>query len=292
MAAGFPATTIDRRLWSGAWVAPHPGVYHAAGVRLGWEGRCVAAWLACGAPAAVAGRAGAALWGLGVDPPDVVRVLVPWSRRPAPAGVSVVRTRRWGRGEVVRLGELVVTSVPRTLLDLAAAGYPSEAEIALDAAHRLGRIHLPRLDGYLADPSRRCLPGAGILRDLIALRDPDRPIESVLETVLFALLRRYGLPLPVPQFWLRTRSGWRRIDFAYPEERLALEVDGRDGHGPDRFEDDRARDNELADEGWERRHITKAMIAERPADVAWTVATGLGLDPVRWRTRSRRRRGA
>lgn len=285
LASGFPETTIRRRVRTGAWAAPHPGVYHVAGSRLDWQGRGVAAWLACGAPAAIGGRMAAAFWGLGVEPSGVVSVLVPLSRRPAPAGVSVVRTRRWGRTEVARLGQLVVTSVPRTLLDLSAAG--TGVEVALDAAHRLGRIHLPRLEVYLAHPSHRYLPGAGLLRRLVALRDPDRPIESGLETRLFALLRRYGLPLPVPQFWIRTRVGWRRIDFAYPDERLALEVDGREGHGPDRFEDDRARENELAEEGWERRHLTKAMIVDRPGDVAWTVAAGLGLVPVRWRGRAR-----
>lgn len=283
MAAGFPDSTIRRRLRSGAWDALHPRVYHVTGSPLSWKGVTAAAWLACGDPATISRRSAAALWDLGVDPPEVPEITVPWTRRPRASGVYLLRTRRWVEVERVRLGALVVTSLRQTLLDLAASGLEIHAEIALDAAHRRGRVDLARLDRGLAALEGRGVTGARRLRGLIALRDPDRPIESELETLLFALLRRYGLPLPEPQYRIRTRSGWYRVDFAYPEEALALEGDGRVGHGPDRFEADRARDNDLADAGWDRRHITKKMIRERPAEVAWTIATALGLEPARWR---------
>lgn len=288
LAAGFPDSTIRRRLRSGAWDAIHPRVYHATGSPLPWKGTTAAAWLACGGPAVISRRSAAALWELGIDPPEVPEITAPWTRRPRASGVCLLRTRRWVEVERVRLGALVVTSVRQTLLDLAASGPEIHAEVALDAAHRRGRIDLLALDRWLVPLEQRGVAGARRLRRLVGVRDPDRPIESELETLLFALLRRYGLPLPIPQYRIRTRSGWYRVDFAYPEERLALEGDGRIGHGPDRFEDDRARDNALADAGWDRRHITKRMISERPDEVAWTVGTGLGLQPVRWRPVGRR----
>src|SRR5437870_4358951 len=53
-----------------------------------------------------------------------------------------------------------------------------------------------------------------------------RPTESELEDDLLALLRRYGLPEPVPQHEVNCR----RIDFADPDLVLGIEVDSVEAH--------------------------------------------------------------
>lgn len=287
---GYPRSTIRARTRSGVWERLHRDTYRITGVEVPWQQPLASAWLSVGEPAAISGWAAASLWGLGVDPPGRPEILVPSARRVERPGVSIKRTRRWTERDVVRLGSLRVTAVPRTLLDLARDPDELVLEIGLDVAHRRRLIELQRLDTYLAEAVRRKVRGATRLRELAALRDPNRPIESELETILFRVLRLGGLPLPELQHWIRTRSGWRRIDFAYPEKRFAIEVDG---YGPRdsrrRFDDDRARDNELAEHGWERRHITWTMLTESPLDVLWTIATGLGLEPARWRPARGRR---
>lgn len=287
---GYPRSTIRARARSGVWERLHRDTYRVTGAEVPWQQPLVSAWLSVGGPAAISGRAAASLWGLGVDPPGRPEILVPLARRVERPGVRIKRTRRWAERDVVRLGSLQVTAVPRTLLDLARGPDEVILEIAPDIAHRRGLVDLERLDSYLAEAVPRKVRGATRLRELAALRNPNRPIESELETILFRVLRLGRVPLPEPQHWIHTRSGWRRIDFAHPAKRFAIEVDG---YGPRdsrlRFDDDRARDNELAEHGWERRHITWTMLMESPLDVLWTIATGLGLEPARWRPARGRR---
>lgn len=287
---GYARRTIRRRVGTGIWECLHPDTYRIGGAEIPRQQPLVSAWLSVGEPAAISGRAAAVLWGLGTDPPERPEVLVPWDRRPERHGIRMKRTRRWTERDVVLLGPLRVTSVPRTLLDLARDPDELLAEIALDAAHRRRLVDLGRLDADLAEAVSHKVRGAARLRELAALRDPSRPIESELETLLFHVLRWGRVPLPDPQHWIRTRSGRRRIDFAYPEQRFAIEVDG---YGPRdtrlRFDDDRAKDNELGEAGWDRRHVTWTMLNESPLDVVWTVAMGLGLEPARWRPARRRR---
>lgn len=157
-------------------------------------------------------------------------------------------------------------------------------EVALDGAHRRRLVHIVRFDVYLDEAVRRRIPGASDLRHLVRLRDPERPNDSGGETKLLHRLRSARLPLPVYRHWIRTRRGTRRIDLAYPNQKVALEVDSYAWHdGRVRHDDDRARDNELADAGWERRHITTTMLDDPAPTVELTVATALGLRPRGWR---------
>jgi very-short-patch-repair endonuclease len=65
------------------------------------------------------------------------------------------------------------------------------------------------------------------------------------------VLVRAGLPSPVAQFRVFDEEGFvARVDFAYPELRIAIEYDGL-GHGERRaFLSDRRRLNRLVAAGW------------------------------------------
>ena len=56
----------------------------------------------------------------------------------------------------------------------------------------------------------------------------------------------------------------RRVDFAYPELRLAIEYDGA-WHGERRARDDRRRLNRLYAAGWLVLHVTAADMRARSA---------------------------
>lgn len=281
---GFPRATIAGLVRSGRWVRVLPRVYRTAETPPAPGEAIIAAWLACGEPAAVSRLAAAAIWELEAPSPETPTVSVPWARQVELPGVEVRRTRRWSSIEMVRRGAIRVTSPMRTLLDLASLLEELPLELALDGAHRQRLVHIDRFETYLDDAVRRRVSGASHLRNLVRLRDPDRPNDSGGETKLLHRLRVARLPLPVPRYWIRTRWGNRRIDLAYPDEKVALEVDSYRWHtGRVRHDDDRARDNELADAGWERRHITSTMLDDPAPTVELTVATALGLRPRGWR---------
>jgi very-short-patch-repair endonuclease len=61
-----------------------------------------------------------------------------------------------------------------------------------------------------------------------------------------------GLPIPELQYEVIDGNGeLRRLDFAWPDHRVAVEYDGLDWHsGPDAMKRDRRRQAALADVGW------------------------------------------
>jgi very-short-patch-repair endonuclease len=80
-----------------------------------------------------------------------------------------------------------------------------------------------------------------------------------------ALVRRAGLPQPRAQYPFASY----RLDFAWPEHRVAVETDGWATHGRRQgFEDDRARDAELMAKGWRVLRVTYRRLKRQPLLVA------------------------
>jgi hypothetical protein len=86
------------------------------------------------------------------------------------------------------------------------------------------------------------------------------PGDSDLEVRFARAIVAGGLPEPVQQH--RVIAGTRRcrIDLAYPELRLAIEIDGWEHHRTrSAFDDDRARANDLVVAGWNVLRFTSNM---------------------------------
>ncbi|WP_448625464.1 endonuclease domain-containing protein [Geodermatophilus sp. URMC 64] len=96
----------------------------------------------------------------------------------------------------------------------------------------------------------------------------DGAAESPQETRLRLLLLRSGLPAPVAQFEVRDRDGRfvGRVDFAWPDRRVAAEYDGLWHAEPGQFARDRQRLNRLQAAGWRVVHVTAADL-QRPAEL-------------------------
>ena len=81
---------------------------------------------------------------------------------------------------------------------------------------------------------------------------------------LHNLLRERGVPVPVSQF----RPWWapsQRIDGAYFNEKILLELDGRRFHARvEAFEADRTRDFRSATRGWLTLRITWLQLTRDP----------------------------
>jgi very-short-patch-repair endonuclease len=97
------------------------------------------------------------------------------------------------------------------------------------------------------------------------------------------MFRSFGLPEPQRQFTVQVDGNTFRLDFAYPERRLAIELDGYAFHSsPERFRADRERQNLVSLAGWLVLRFTWHDITQRPVSVALTIAEALGIRPKTW----------
>ncbi|MGH9269189.1 MAG: endonuclease domain-containing protein, partial [Acidimicrobiales bacterium] len=127
--------------------------------------------------------------------------------------------------------------------------------------------------------ARRGRRGAGVLRRILderALGDA-RP-DSLLESRMARLLK--SAELPPAAFQHDIYAGRRfvgRVDFAYPEVRLAIEVDGWEAHAsPEALQGDLSRQNALVGAGWTVLRFTWHDIVRRPPAVATAITRVLG----------------
>jgi hypothetical protein len=123
---------------------------------------------------------------------------------------------------------LPVTSLARTVVDLARSRPAEQVVAAGDAALRLG-LRPGELAAVLA--ASRGWPGIGAARRLVALLDARS--ESAGESVSRFRIHEAGLPAPVPQLEVRDASGQLigRADFGWEEQRVLGEFDGRVKYG-------------------------------------------------------------
>jgi hypothetical protein len=154
------------------------------------------------------------------------------------------------------------TSPARTLVDLAAVMVTSDFEDVLDVALVRGvvtRQTLQRRARLLAHPRRR--GSAAVLR-LLADRHPDvEEARNAWEARMLRLTRALGLPDPVPNHPVVVGGRARKIDLAWPDQRVAVEFDGFVPHSRRRvFDDDRARQNDLVAAGWTVFRFTKPTV--------------------------------
>jgi very-short-patch-repair endonuclease len=181
--------------------------------------------------------------------------------------------------DITTIDGIRVTKPARTLLDLAAVEPEDVIERCLDDALRRRLVSLPFIGRWLEDPRRKHRPGARVLRRLVDARATVGATESPLETRVLRVLRTAGLPVPALQYVVRDRGRFiARLDFAYPEERVAIEADGYRYHdGRREFDAERARGNLIQAMGWRVLRITSKHLEEDPDRVVAWVRRALGL---------------
>lgn len=127
-------------------------------------------------------------------------------------------------GHVVRLegmGDVLFTSMARTVVDIARRRPFLEALVTADAALRRG-LSRERLEEVLAQMPR----WPGVVAAAEVVRWADGRAESAAESVVRARFILLGLPVPDLQVWVQAGGG-RRVDFLWEEVDLVGEVDGR-----------------------------------------------------------------
>jgi uncharacterized protein DUF559 len=262
------------QLRSRAWRRLREDVYADAGQPDTHRLQARAVCLVMPPAAALGGRTAAEMYGL-LDvarPSDPVEVVVPpgarWHPQPGIAVRSAALT-----GDVVRRGPwLRWTSGVRTAADLARREPPVEAVVLLDQLVRAGVVDLAELRAAVA-ALPRC---RGSARARTAVAAADGLAESPQETRVRLVLLSGGLPSPVAQYVVRGAAGFvARVDFAWPEDRLALEYDGTWHSEPGQFARDRERLNRLTAAGWRVLFVTAADL-RRPERLVARVRAALG----------------
>jgi very-short-patch-repair endonuclease len=267
MKLGATKAMIARRLKVGRWETVHPAVYRLAGAPPTWQQKTLAACYAVGGGAALSHSAAGAIRGFPVKGRGVVLTASREARGRRVDGVKVyLRARPIPARDVTTIYAIPVTKSARTLLDLAATESEEVVEACLDHALRRRLVSIRFLTYWLADPELGRHGGKRTLSRLLRLRAGSGPTDSYLETQLVRLARERRLPKLVLQH--QVWDGERfigRVDFAYPKEKIAIEMEGFDPHfGRKPFDEDRARSNDLQDIGWIVIQVTATHLAQDP----------------------------
>jgi hypothetical protein len=257
---GLTRANERSRVAAGLWSRAHPGVFAIVGAPDTWEQRVNAAVLAAGQGAVASHVTAGAIWGFpNLDPyPLPIEITTTRPQRVRLRRVRVHRTVAFlGREHTVKDG-LAVTTPARTLVDMSAFWSVQQLGIATDYSMRKWFMRLDELQtcvaGLVPAPGRKPSRIESVLAQRLPGYDPG---ESGLEMrVLRAIVAR-GLPEPIQQHELRLPDRLCRIDLAYPDYMIAIEVDGWEFHGPRSvFEPDRARGNDIAIAHWLPLHFT------------------------------------
>jgi very-short-patch-repair endonuclease len=168
--------------------------------------------------------------------------------------------------EIRLVGSIPVTTVPRTLLDLAAVLPSHQLERAINEAdiqRRTDPLSLPDL--IARHPHRK---GVGTIRAVLGT-DPALTREE-FEARFRAFLRSTGLTTPRFNFKV---LGYE-CDCVWPEHGVIVELDGRATHDTGAaFERDRERDRVLTAAGWRVVRVTWRQLQEQPAALARDLRT-------------------
>jgi very-short-patch-repair endonuclease len=181
------------------------------------------------------------------------------------------------KADVTRLGAIPLTRPERTLIDLASTLSSEKLATSLDEFLRRDQVQLGRLQKRLDAVGGSGRHGVRLLGRLIEERRDVGISESELETRFLRALRNERLPTPVSQYELRDRGRFiARVDFAYPQARLAIEAYGRRNHSAwTDQEHDLARQNELIAAGWRVIVVTWWRLQNECERLMHTIARAL-----------------
>lgn len=162
-----------------------------------------------------------------------------------------------------------VTTVPRTILDLAATVDTDTVENFLresEFRQLSDRLSLPDLIARY--PGKRGTRKVQAALDRLK-EDPVGHRRSRLEERFAPFLRQRRLPLPRFNDWIVLGPKRYQVDCHWPNLRQIVELDGWEGHSTrSAFQDDRARDRRLLAAGYRIAHITWNQLDDEPEAIA------------------------
>jgi len=262
---GVGRRTIERWVASGRLRAVHREVYAFGPRPLTKHGKWLAAVLAMGPDAFLSHRSAAALWGLAGDRPKV-DVTAPQGKqvRPGRKGIQVHRCK-FDFAEVTMRADIPVSTVARTLFDIAERSRPYELKSAWDEASRLKLLRVPEVAAVYERGRGRGRARARIRPFLLAEQRYVEDGASPLEDRFAEFVVARGLPPPQ----INVLVGKDLVDVLWPAARLIVELDSWEFHAHRAaFEKDRDRDTEHLLEGYRTIRVTHRKLSEDPERLA------------------------
>lgn len=217
--------------------------------------------LRCGQPVAVCLGTAANRYGFDTEGVTALHVINPDGHL-LRNGVGVMVHRRDG-APLILDGDRPVTAPAWTAIEVARGLGRPRALATLDAALRSGHCEVGELS--IAAEQQAGRRGIVVVRELIPLARPQA--ESPMESEARLAMLDGGLPEPVLQYEIVDRDGrlWR-LDFAWPEHRVAVEFDGFEYHSSSRdLRRDRQKRAALIELGWQPMGIVTDDVRNRPA---------------------------
>jgi very-short-patch-repair endonuclease len=221
--------------------------------------------------AVVTGASAAVLWDVELaGPDDDVEITLPSGSHPVRVSGLRVRREHLPDDWLCRRTGVRTTTPVATTVSVARHLPLDDAVVVIDQMVASGKVDL--------EPVRAAacrLTGRGCRRLRKASALADGLAESPQETRLRLLIVRSSLPVPVAQFRIRTgRVFVAKVDFGWPDRRLAVEYDGLWHAEPGQFGKDRTRLNQIHAAGWRVFFVTAADL-HRPADLLARLAAAL-----------------
>jgi len=269
---------IDICCRNGSLVRLHPGVYADPGHPTSPVQLLAGGVAAAGFTAGAWSRSAAAVWGLRRDHPDRPEIVVPYGRVRRIEGVSVRRSRALTPQMLTTHDHIRVTKPLITVIDGGVMLSPAEVGDMIIVGHQKRMFSIGDVHEAIARYTRPGRTGISVAREAVDLIMIDgRPADSVLEFRFHVGPGRHGLPPYRFQHEVRVGRKRYRIDFAYPEVLLAIEVDGYEFHSS---KADVARDNERRNQlvlaGWTVLTFGWHRVVNDPAGVAVDILMKLG----------------
>ena len=261
LALGLSRSAIDYRLAIGRLHRVEREAYAVGHADLTGNGRWMAALFTCGQGSVLSYRSAGDHLGIAPYNGTWIDVTAPTQRR-SRGRIKLHRGALQPEDRTIENG-IPVTSVARTVLDLASMVDLRRVERALERAEKLELFDLHEMTAACdRAPGHH---GLKTLHQALALHLPDNRTRSELERDLLDLCRDHDLPLPQ----VNTIVEGYEVDALWPDARLILEVDSWEHHR-DRaaFERDRVRDAELGLAGYTVIRITARRLADQPEQVA------------------------
>lgn len=258
---------VLRHVYNNVWIvegSPHT-----------WDQRALVAVWSTGAGALLSHWSAGAVWGLSAR--RGVEVLVPMSTGARPPGVRVHQTRFLTGVDVDQRHGIPVTSIERTLVDLAAVSPLGRLARLLDAAVSEGLTTHEQIVSRLVTMPTRGRKGVPMLRLLLQERiGCDIADGNPFEHIMAGLIARSDLPSPVRQYMVCGSESRYYLDFAFPEYKVAIECDGLMGHGsPSAQSYDLKRQNEIIEDGWNLRRFSWSQVNTEPAQVLASIRNAM-----------------
>jgi very-short-patch-repair endonuclease len=267
---GVSKAMVGRAVRTGRLQMSGGEIYCMGAVPPSSRGRCWAALLRGGEESALSHRTAAVLWALIRDHGPVIHVTNRTHRRQRPG--TAVHQASLDPQDVTRRDGLRVTSLARTLLDLAATEIEA---ILLVAVRQALTLHKRRKRSIFAILERAGgHPGRGPLRRALGLlaADPGSgDSRGSLEDAFWLALLPFAHLIPPYQRNRQIRGPGDEVylgDIVFAKQRVVVELDARDHHDNDpAFDSDRRRDLRLIASGWIVIRITPRHLRDDAATV-------------------------